>query len=263
MTLAEWLTAPDNPFFARSFVNRVWGHYFGVGLVNPVDDFSLANPPTNARLLDALAEDFVEHGYDIRKLERTILVSRTYQLGYETNATNKFDKNNYSHAYVRPLMAEEVVDVLNAALGVDETFAGQDDGPGGHEDGRGRVEPAANREPGLRPPHLRPAAADHRLRLRAGDGAGPAADALPHDRPGAAAKFTDTNGRVAQAAAKSKLTRRGARRGAVPGDAARAADGRREGRRRRSTWTRRRTAQTAFTDVLWALMNTREFILNH
>ena len=68
------------PFFARSFVNRVWGHYFGVGIVHPVDDFSLANPPSNARLLDALANDFVDHKFDIRQLERTILQSRTYQL---------------------------------------------------------------------------------------------------------------------------------------------------------------------------------------
>src|SRR5207237_1092279 len=83
--LADWVTSPDNPFFARAFVNRVWAHYFGVGLVNPVDDFSLANPPTNARLLDALAADFVKSGYDLRKLERTILASRTYQLSYLPN----------------------------------------------------------------------------------------------------------------------------------------------------------------------------------
>ena len=65
--------APDNPFFARSFVNRVWGHYFGVGIVHPVDDFSLANPPSNDKLLDALAKDFVDNKFDIRQLERTIL----------------------------------------------------------------------------------------------------------------------------------------------------------------------------------------------
>ena len=71
---------PDNPFFARSFVNRVWGHYFGVGIVHPVDDFSLANPPSNEKLLDALAKDFVESKYDIRHIEQTVLMSRTYQL---------------------------------------------------------------------------------------------------------------------------------------------------------------------------------------
>lgn len=124
--LAEWLTAPENPFFARSFANRVWAHYFGVGIVNPVDDFSLANPPSNARLLNALAKDFIESGYDLRKLERMILNSRTYQLDNATNDSNKFDKNNFSHAYVRPMMAEQVVDVLNCALGVDEDFGTND-----------------------------------------------------------------------------------------------------------------------------------------
>src|SRR5262249_16950423 len=68
--LFEWMVRPDNPFFARAFVNRIWAHYFGVGLVHPVDDFSQANPPSNERLLDALAREFVEHHYDIRHLER-------------------------------------------------------------------------------------------------------------------------------------------------------------------------------------------------
>jgi len=122
LALFEWLRSPDNPFFARSFVNRVWGHYLGVGLVDPLDDFSLANPASNQKLLDALAKDFLDHKFDIRHIERTILNSRTYQLSSRTNATNKLDKNNYSHAYVRPMMAEVVVDVLNTALGVEENF---------------------------------------------------------------------------------------------------------------------------------------------
>src|SRR5262249_1660603 len=78
--LFRWLTGPDNPYFARSFVNRVWAPYFGAGLVEPVDNFSAANPPSNDRLLDALAADFTRSGYDIRRLERTVLTSRTYQL---------------------------------------------------------------------------------------------------------------------------------------------------------------------------------------
>ncbi len=122
VALFEWMRRPDNPFFARSFVNRVWGHYFGTGIVQPVDDFSLANPPSNPKLLDALARDFVDGKYDIRRIERTILNSRVYQLASTTNVTNRLDKINYSHGYVRPLMAEVMVDVLNAALGVQETF---------------------------------------------------------------------------------------------------------------------------------------------
>jgi hypothetical protein len=120
--LFEWLRTPDNPYFARSFANRVWGHYFGQGIVHPVDDFSLANPPSNEKLLDALARDFAASNYDIRALERTVLLSRTYQLSSATNASNRFDRVNYAHSYVRPLMAEVVVDALNAALGVKETF---------------------------------------------------------------------------------------------------------------------------------------------
>jgi hypothetical protein len=123
--LFDWMRSPDNPFFARSFVNRVWGHYFGVGLVDPVDNFSLANPPSNEKLLDALAKDFVDHKYDIRHMERTILNARVYQLSSDTNATNRLDHNNYSHSFVRPMMAEVVIDVLDSALGVTQDSGGK------------------------------------------------------------------------------------------------------------------------------------------
>jgi hypothetical protein len=118
----QWLRSPENPFFARSFVNRIWGHYLGSGLVNPVDDFSLANPPSNDKLLDALAKDFVAHGYDIRHIERVVLNSRTYQLSAKPNETNKHDKVNYARRFIRPIPAEAVVDVLNGALGTTENF---------------------------------------------------------------------------------------------------------------------------------------------
>src|SRR5262249_49953222 len=115
VALFDWMRSPDNPFFARSFANRVWGHYFGVGIVHPLDDSSLANPPSNDKLLDALAKEFIEHKFDIRHLERTILNSRTYQLSSRANATNKLDTNNYARSYVRPMMAEVVLDVINSA----------------------------------------------------------------------------------------------------------------------------------------------------
>ncbi len=130
VALFDWMRRDDNAFFARSFANRVWGHYFGAGIVNPVDDFSLANPPSNDKLLDALAKDFVASKYDIRRLERTILNSRTYQLSHLTNPSNRHDKN-FSHSAVRPLMAEVVVDVLNEAIGVPENF-----GPDAPKDAR-------------------------------------------------------------------------------------------------------------------------------
>jgi len=123
--LFDWMHAPDNPFFARSFVNRVWGHYLGTGIVHPVDDFSLANPPSNDKLLDALARDFVAGNYNLRELERKVLLSRTYQLASAPNETNRFDRTNYSHSTIRPMMAEVMVDVLNAALGATENFGAE------------------------------------------------------------------------------------------------------------------------------------------
>jgi hypothetical protein len=122
-SLAAWLCSPDNPYFAKSFVNRVWAHYLGVGLVHPVDNFSLANPASNDALLESLARDFIGHGYDLRHLEQAILTSRVYQLSSTTNVTNRFDRRNYSHAYVRPIMAEAIVDVINGALGISENLA--------------------------------------------------------------------------------------------------------------------------------------------
>ncbi len=113
---------PDNPYFARSFVNRVWAVYFGVGLVDPVDGFSVANPPSNARLLDALAAGFVAQGYDIRRLERSILNSRAYQRSSEPCDGNLDDHGNFARAEPRPMMAEVLVDALNTALGVAGDF---------------------------------------------------------------------------------------------------------------------------------------------
>src|SRR5262249_10741259 len=137
--LFRWMTERDNPLFARSFVNRVWALYFGAGLVDPVDSISVANPPSNERLLDAVARDFVDHRYDLRRLERTILNSRVYQLTAVPNATNGQDHTNCSHAQPRRLMAEVVVDALNTALGTEEDFGS--DAPKGAR----AVEVASNR----------------------------------------------------------------------------------------------------------------------
>ncbi|MBN9120017.1 MAG: DUF1553 domain-containing protein [Planctomycetes bacterium] len=258
--LAEWVTSPDNPFFARSFVNRVWAHYFGVGLVNPVDDFSLANPPTNARLLDALAQDFIKSGYDIRKLERTVLVSRTYQLSYAPNESNKFDKNNFSHAYVRPLMAEQVVDVLNAALGVEERFTGQEEAPLGTK----MVELGSSRLNGSvayalrifgRPP--RTTACDCERAME------PALPQTLFRMTDAAvlAKFTDRNGRVAQLA-KAKMSDEELVNEAFLATLSRLP----RAKEKADALEHLKTAKTrteGITDLIWALVNTREFILNH
>jgi hypothetical protein len=114
LALADWL--PRSPMFARTQANRIWFHLIGRGLVDPVDDFRASNPPSHPDLLDALAKDFVAHGYDLRQLIRTITASRTYQLAAEPNATNAEDETNFSRGIVRRLSAEQLLDSLSAVL---------------------------------------------------------------------------------------------------------------------------------------------------
>ena len=113
--LEAWLTHPENPYFARAFVNRIWAHYFHRGIVHPTDDLNLANPPSNGPLLDYLADAFIESGFDIRWLHREIAGSRTYQLSWRSNETNRHDERNFSRAVIRRLPAEVVVDAIDQA----------------------------------------------------------------------------------------------------------------------------------------------------
>ena len=122
--LAEWITAPENPFFARAMVNRIWAELFGKGLVDPVDDFRESNPPVNEPLLDWLARDFVEHGYDQKHTIATILNSKLYQQSSQPNETNTSDNRNFSRSYRRRLPAEVLLDTLSSITGQPETLQG-------------------------------------------------------------------------------------------------------------------------------------------
>ncbi len=115
--LAEWMTDKSNPYFSRAIVNRIWKHFMGRAFVEPVDGFGVENPPTNPELLDWLANDFVIHDYDLQHLMRTILNSETYQRTSKTNESNKDDEVYYSHAYVKPLSAEQFFYSLLQATG--------------------------------------------------------------------------------------------------------------------------------------------------
>ena len=126
--LAEWMTSPKNPFFARNLTNRVWAHFLGRGLVEPVDDMRLTNPPTNPELLDALAARFIESGFDVHQLIRTITASRAYQRSAHPNATNERDEQNYSRALLKRLDAEVLFDAVCQATGVPEKFSGVPEG---------------------------------------------------------------------------------------------------------------------------------------
>ncbi len=121
---ADWLVAPQNPFFSRSLVNRVWGHLFGRGIVEPVDDFRDSNPPSNPALLDELAKQFAERGYSRKWLIRTIMNSHTYQRSAWSNAFNKTDEIYFSHIVPRMLPAEPLLDAICDVTGIPETFAG-------------------------------------------------------------------------------------------------------------------------------------------
>ncbi len=122
--LAAWLTQRDNPFFAQAAVNRVWGELMGRGVVHPVDDFRTSNPPTNEPLLNALAKDFAEHGYDFKQLIRTIMRSRTYQLSSVPNERNARDTKNYSRWYRRRPSGEVLLDAVCDVTGVEENLPG-------------------------------------------------------------------------------------------------------------------------------------------
>jgi len=128
LALADWLAAPENPLFARAMANRVWKELMGRGLVEPVDDLRPTNPPLNPALLDALAADFVQQGYDLRKLIRTIISSRTYQLSSQANEINRLDDRFFSRAYLKPLTAQVLADAIVEATGMPDEFAGYSPG---------------------------------------------------------------------------------------------------------------------------------------
>ncbi len=255
--LFRWMTGPGSSHFARAFVNRVWALYFGAGLVDPVDGISVANPASNERLLDWLVRDFITNGYDLRKLEYTILNSNVYQLSAVPNASNGEDHTNWSHAQPRRLMAEVVLDVLNDALGTEEDFTS--DAPRGAR----AIQVASNRVASEganrifrvfgRPTrtatcdcerHVEPAVPQTLFMM-----SDPAVlKKIESGRLKTLLATTKTDQEVLEELFLATLSR-------LPGKSECAAA---LGRMRESADRR-----SAFVEILWALINTREFILNH
>jgi hypothetical protein len=124
ISLAKWLTEKDNPFFAKSVVNRVWFHLLGKGIVDPVDDFRDSNPSCNDELLTALAQEFIAKGFRLKPLIRTIMISQVYQLSAQTNDFNRDDNKYFSHAVTKLHSAEQLLDAICSATSVPEKFAG-------------------------------------------------------------------------------------------------------------------------------------------
>ncbi|HWA97108.1 MAG TPA: DUF1553 domain-containing protein, partial [Pirellulales bacterium] len=122
--LAEWLTSPDNQYFAKSYVNRLWGYLLGVGIIEPIDDLRAGNPPSNPELLEYLTQEFLKSNFDVRHVMRLIVQSRTYQLSFVANKWNEDDKINYSHATPRRLPAEVLYDTVYASTGATSNIPG-------------------------------------------------------------------------------------------------------------------------------------------
>jgi len=122
--LASWMTDPTNEYFSGAMVNRLWRHFFAVGLVEPVDDLRASNPPTNRELWTALNREFVQSNYNLKHLMRMIVTSRAYQLSETTTPENETDQRFYSHYYARRLPAEVLLDAMSQSVGVPERFDG-------------------------------------------------------------------------------------------------------------------------------------------
>ena len=122
--LVDWMAKPENPYFARTLVNRLWGHFFGRGIVHEVDDLRETNPPSNPELLKFLTADFLAHKFDIKHAIRQMVTSQVYQLSSQPTPDNEHDRQNYARFYARRMIAEVFLDSVNQAIGVRDRFNG-------------------------------------------------------------------------------------------------------------------------------------------
>jgi hypothetical protein len=124
VVLAEWLASPKNPYFAQNFANRVWSHFFGVGIVEQIDDVRISNPASNPELLQELATKFTGYNYDFKQLVRDICRSNTYQRATQRNESNATDELNFAHANLRRIKAESLLDCITTVTTTKDKFPG-------------------------------------------------------------------------------------------------------------------------------------------
>lgn len=264
--LADWMSAKDNPFFAHTLVNRYWKHFFNRGLVEPEDDMRETNPPVNPELLSALASNFVKSGYDMKKLIRTIVTSTTYQLSAVPNAHNAKDRQNFSRYYPKRLNAEVLYDAVNTLLDVETTFAGQAPGTRavalpdnsynqttyflsvfGRPDSSSACECERSQEASLAQSLHLLNASDIQTQLSRGNGR---ADTLTRDTRPDDDKITDLY-HIALSREPNADEVKFARAHLDKKTAGKASDEASKGKKE------------AYEDILWALLNTKEFLFNH
>jgi WD40 repeat protein len=253
--LVQWLVNPRNPFFAKAAVNRVWASFFGRGFVNPVDDFRVSNPAANEPLLEALADDFAAHRYDFKHLIRTILASRVYQLSSTPNEFNLTDTKNFSRSYRRRLPAEVMLDAVNDVTGVPEDFNGCPPGTRALQTWSYKVRSPLMDAFG-RPNSSSDCPCERDLRTSVGQSLH-----MMNSRP-LQSKLAGANGRVKQLAG-SKLSPE-----EIVTELYLAAFSRHPSAEELKSATAafvvpEATRQTATEDVLWALLNSAEFVFNH
>lgn len=252
--LAEWLTSPDNPFFAKNMANRIWRMFFATGIIEPTDDIRASNPPSNPELLDMLAKYFKENNYDPKQLIRLICSSQTYQLSSLPNLWNKIDRNQFTHYFAKRLGAEQLLDAVSSATGVPEKFTGF---------------PAGTRAVQLPDPQVenyflqvfgRPSR-QIVCECERSEDANMAQALHMINSQNLQTKISDEKGRVA------KLIKTGT----SPGDIANALylatfsrfPTPEESKRATAVLMQSPNRQEAAEDLIWALMNSREFVFNH
>ncbi len=253
-SLTDWMTAPDNPFFASVIVNRVWKHYMGRGLVEPVDDFRVTNPAVNESLLACLTSDLRAHHYDLKHLMREILCSEAYGRQSQTQPGNERDNRYYSHFLVKRLSAEQLLDALNDVTGEAETFEGYAQGT--------RATQLMDTSVGSffldafgRPPRQTTCECER------GSEIGVTQTLHLMNNPLVQAKLTSQTGRIA-ALLKAKVEP-----GAFVEELFLSALSRlptEQERTRSINWiTASSNREQAAQDLLWAILNTKEFVFNH
>jgi hypothetical protein len=273
--LADWMVRPDNPYFARALVNRYWAHFLGRGIVEMPDDLRVTNPPSNPELLDALARDFVAHQYDLKHLIRTICASKTYQRSSTPNEFNAKDRQNFARFYPRRLPAEVLFDAIDQVAGVPARFVTANGGSTARTTATRAIELP---DESVKTP------------LLAAFGKPDRASACECERSGSAT-LTQSLLMIGSAEVHNKLKDKNARAAKLAEDARPAADKIKEvyllAYSRMPTAEELRIAeaflakaattpppemprqqasaikQWPYEDLLWALINTREFLFNH